>query len=177
MTQNGNQANVRNEGFEFNFLHQPKVGLGFHSALDLLRSYAFNQAVADVTSRSIFQGGTPANNVQLPGYPYMKLRNDLSYAFGNQDQVRLGSTTYGANNSFGQPGFTEFDSNITLPLKNGIALNVGSTNLFNKDDYQVGGIYNGGYTYANLSGGAGQTNYTFVQPRTVFIQLRGPIGR
>jgi outer membrane receptor protein involved in Fe transport len=177
VTQNGNQANVRNEGFEFNFLHQPKVGFGFHSALDLLRDYAFNQAATDVTSRNIFEGGTPANNVQLPGYPYMKLRNDLSYAFGNQDQVRFSSTTYGANNSFGQPGFTEFDSAITLPLKYGVALNVGSTNLFNKDDYQVGGIYNGGYTYQNLGGGAGQTDYTFVQPRTVFIQLRGPIGR
>ena len=177
VTQNGNQAYVRNEGFEFNFLHQPKVGLGFHTALDLLRDYAFSQAATGVTSSNIFDGGTPANDVQLPGYPYMKLRNDLTYSFANQNAVRLSSTTYGANNSFGQPGFTEFDAAVNLPLRSGVALNFGSTNLFNKDDYQTGGIYNGGNTYQNLSGGAGQTNYTFVQPRTIFIQLQAGVGR
>ena len=49
--------------------------------------------------------------------------------------------------------------------------------MFNKDNYQVGGIYNGGYTYAQLSGGAGQTNYYFVQPRTVYFQLQRSFGR
>jgi outer membrane receptor protein involved in Fe transport len=129
-----------------------------------------------VSSKNIFNGGTPANNVQLPGYPYFKLRNDLTYTLANKDQFRFSSTSYGANNSFGQPGFTEFDAAINLPLRNGLVINVGSSNLFDKDDYQVGGIYNGGYTYQNLGGYAGQTDYTFVQPRTVYIQLSRTVG-
>ncbi len=177
VTQNGNQANVRNEGVEVNFLHRPRVGLGFHTAVDLLRDYAFNQTAEGVTSRSIFDGGTPANNVQLPTYPYTKIRNDLTYTLGNRDEFRFSSTSYGANNSFGQPGFTEFDAAIDVPLKNGLAVNVGSTNVTNKDDYQTGGIYNGGYTYATLGGGPGYNNYTFVQPRTVFIQFRSAVGQ
>ena len=177
VTQNGNQANVRNEGIELTFLHQPHTGLGFHSAVDLLRDYAYDQASSGVSTRNIFNGGTPANDVQLPGYPFMKIRNDLTYTLKSQDQFRFSSTSYGANNSFGQPGFTEFDAAITLPLENGLIMNVGSSNLFNKDDYQVGGIYNGGYTYQTLGGYAGQTDYTFVQPRTVFIQLSKAVGR
>ncbi len=175
-TQNGNQANVRNEGLEVSFLHQPRVGLGFHSALDLLKDYAYNQTATDVSTKNIFNGGSPGNNVQLPGYPFMKLRNDLTYTLANRDEFRFGATSYGANNSFGQPGFTEFDANVRLPLANKLILSVGSSNLFNKDDYQVGGIYNGGYTYQNVYGTAGQTDYEFVQPRTVYIQLQRTIG-
>jgi outer membrane receptor protein involved in Fe transport len=107
----------------------------------------------------------------------MKIRNDLTYTLPDQDQFRFSSTTYGANNSFGQPGFTEFDAAIKLPLKDDLVLNLGSTNLFDKDDYQVGGIYNGGYTYQELGGGAGQTDYTFVQPRTVYVQLQANVGK
>jgi outer membrane receptor protein involved in Fe transport len=177
VTQNGNQANVRDEGAELNLVYAPRRGLGFHSAVDLLRDYAYNQAATDVTSRDIFTGGTPGNNVQLPGYPYMKIRNDLTYTFAHGAQARLSSTSYGANNSFGQPGFTEFDASVRVPLKDALTLNVGSSNLFNKDNYQVGGIYNGGYTYQQLGGSAGQTDYYFVQPRTVYIQLQKTIGR
>jgi outer membrane receptor protein involved in Fe transport len=177
VTQNGNQANVRNEGLELNFLHAPRVGLGFHSAVDLLRDYAFNQSTSGVSSRNIFEGGTPGNGVQLPGYPFMKIRNDLTYTLKDRAEFRISSTTYGANNSFGQPGFTEFDAAIRTPLKDGLSLNLGSTNLFNKDNYQVGGIFNGGYTYQNVDGYAGQTDYYFVQPRTVYLQLQKQIGR
>jgi len=177
VTQNGNQADVRNEGIEFNFLHRPRAGVGFHTAVDLLKDYAYNQSNVGVTSKNIFDGGTPGNNVQLPGYPFMKIRNDLTYTLKNSDEFRFSGTTYGANNSFGQPGFTEFDAAVNLPLKNGLVLNVGSSNLFDKDDYQVGGIYNGGYTYQELGGGAGQTDYTFVQPRTVYVQLQKTVGR
>jgi outer membrane receptor protein involved in Fe transport len=168
---------VRNEGVELNITHQPRTGIGFHSAVDLLRDYAYNQSAAGVTSKNIFLGGTPANNVQLPGYPYMKIRNDLTYTLADHAQFRFSGTTYGANNSFGQPGFTEFDAAIQVPFKYGLTLNVGSTNLFNKDDYQVGGVFYGGYTYATLGGGVGPTDYTFVQPRTVYFQLQRPIGR
>jgi vitamin B12 transporter len=177
VTQDGNQANVRNEGAELNLLYAPRTGFGFHSAIDLLRDYAYGQASSGVKSRDIFNGGTPGNDVQLPGYPFMKIRNDLTYTFGKGAQARIGSTSYGANNSFGQPGFTEFDASVRVPLRDALALNIGSSNLFNKDNYQVGGIYNGGYTYGELSGGAGQTDYYFVQPRTVYIQLQKTIGR
>ncbi len=175
ITQNGNQANVRTEGFEFALLHAPRRGLGFHTAVDLLRDYAYGQdATAGVTS--IFGAGTPDNNVQLPAYPYSKIRNDVFYTLGNGAQARISSTTYGANNAFGQPGFTEFDGQIRLTLRGGLQLNIGGTNIFNHDDYQAGGVYDGGATYTTLGGAAGYRTLFFVQPRTLFIQLQRNVG-
>lgn len=175
VTQNGNQANVRQEGVEFQLLHAPRVGLGFHTAVDILRAYAYNQD-PNVSVDSIFGAGTPGNYVQLPSYPFSKIRNDLFYTFGDGAQVRGSSTTYGANNAFGEKGFTEFDGQIRLALKHRLDLSIGATNIFNHDDYRAGGIYDGGYTYQELSGGAGYTTQIFAQPRTLFIQLQRNIG-
>ena len=173
-SQEGNQAVVREEGLELSVLHSPRVGLGFHSAVDLLRDYAYNQS-ANVSVDSIFSA-TSANNVQLPTYPYSKLRNDLFYTFGNGSQTRFSATSYGANNAFGQPGFTEFDGEVRLPLRNGLVLNVGGTNLFNHDNYQAGAVYDGGYTFPALGGGSSYTTLFYVQPRTIYIQLQRSIG-
>jgi outer membrane receptor protein involved in Fe transport len=176
VTQNGNQANVRQEGFEFNFLRAPRVGLGFHSAVDLLRDYAYDQNAANVSVNSIFRAGIPANNVQLPSYPFSKIRNDLFYAFADGAQARFSGTSYGANNAFGQSGFTQFDGEIRLALQHGFLLNVGATNLFNHDNYQAGGVYDGGPTYPILGGGIGYRTLFFVQPRTLYIQLQRSLG-
>ena len=114
--------------------------------------------------------------VQLPAYPYFKGRNDVFYTFGNGSQARFSSTSYGANNSFGQPGFTQFDGELRLPLKNALVLNIGATNLANHDDYRAGGIYDGGHTYQSLGGGVGYTTFFFVQPRTIYLQLQKTVG-
>jgi len=175
VTQNGNQAVVRQEGVELQELHAPRVGLGVHSAVDILRDYAYDQSNANFSINSIFSA-TPGNYVQLPTYPYMKLRNDLFYTFGNGAQARASATSYGANNAFGEPGFTEFDGEFRVPLKGSLVLNVGATNLFNHDDYRPGGIYDGGPTYQALGGGTSYTTQYFVQPRTLFVQLQRSIG-
>ena len=172
--QEGNQAVVREEGFEFQVLHAPRVGLGYHGALDLLRDYAYDQN-SNVSVDSIFNA-TPGNYVQLPGYPYAKLQNDLFYTFGNGSQTRFSATSYGENNAFGERAFTEFDGEIRLPLKVGLVLNLGATNIFNHDDYRAAGVYDGGPTYAALGGGAGYTTLFFTQPRTLYVQLQRSIG-
>jgi outer membrane receptor for ferrienterochelin and colicin len=174
VTQNGNQARVRNEGIGLQVLHAPRVGVGFHSALDLLRDYAYDQN-PNVSVDSVFSA-TPADNVQLPEYPYFKLRNDLFYTFGNSAQARISSTSYGENNGFGEPGFTEFDGELRLPLKGKLVLNIGGTNLFNHDDYRAGGIYDGGPTFQTLGGGDSYTTQFFVQPRTIYFQLQRSFG-
>ncbi len=173
--QNGNQAIVRNEGLEVQLLHAPRIGLGYHGSLDLLRDYAYNQSPTGVSVTSIFSS-TPGNYVQLPGYPYLKLRNDLFYSFGGGSQARISATSYGENNSYGEPGFTEFDGEIRLPLKLGLVLNLGGTNLFNHDDYQAGGVYDGGPTFQTLAGGTSYTTQFFVQPRTLYLQLQRSVG-
>jgi outer membrane receptor protein involved in Fe transport len=171
-TINASEGNGVNEGLEVALNRAPKVGFGYQASLDLLRDYAYNQISPKSSSPDLFYQ-QPANGVQLPGYPYSKIRGALTYAFADGGQIRFGSTTYGANNSFGQPGFTEFDANIKVPtLVKSVSLNLGATNLFNKDDYQVGGIFYGGYTYQTLSGGVGPTNYYFVQPRTLYMQAQ-----
>jgi len=173
--QNGNQANVRNEGIEFAYKHLPRVGIGFDTAVDLLRDYAYDQSPT-ASDDNIFIGGVPANGVQLPEYPYSKIRNDLSYTFKSQAQVRLSSTTYGENNPFGEPAFTYFDGAIRMPVAYGAFINLGVTNMFGRDDSQAGGIYNGGPTYPTVGGSIGPTGLYFVQPRTIFIQLSRTVG-
>ena len=174
-TQEGNQAVVRQEGIEFQFLRAPRIGVGFHTAIDLLRDYAYNEDSA-VAVDSIFGAGTPGNYVQLPTFPYSKLRNDLFYTFSGGAQVRFSGTSYGANNAFGEPGFTQFDGEIRVPLRHGFSLNIGGTNVFDHDNYQAGGVYDGGNTYPILGGGAGYSTQFFVQPRTLYIQLQRNIG-
>lgn len=174
ITQEGNQALVREEGVEFQVLHAPQVGLGFHSAVDILRDYAYDQD-PNAGVDSIFNA-TPGNYVQLPQYPFSKIRNDLFYSFANGMQTRLSSTSYGANNAFGQPGFTEFDGELRLTLKGSLILNAGCTNVFNHDDYRAGAIYDGGTTYQALGGGTGYGTFFFVQPRTVYLTLQRNLG-
>ncbi len=175
VTQNGNQAIVRNEGFELNYIHAPKVGLGFHTALDLLRDYAYNQSTSSVSFNSIFSA-TPGNYVQLPYYPFDKIRGDIFYTLPSGFQFRFGSSTYGANNAFGEAGFTEFDSTFRVPLNYGWIMTIGGSNIFNHDTNQNPAIYDGGYTFPTLSGSAGYTTLNFVQPRTLFIELERAVG-
>jgi hypothetical protein len=138
----------------------------------LLRDYFYGQTTVGLNNfGGVFLGPLPNNGVQLPGYPYSKIRGDISYQFKDGKNVRLSSTTFGANNSFGQPGFTVLDGAFKVPFK-AFDVVLGATNILNKDDYATGGIYFGGYTYQALGGGIGPTNYENATPQTVYLQLR-----
>ncbi|HTV93446.1 MAG TPA: TonB-dependent receptor [Verrucomicrobiae bacterium] len=171
------QGQTLNEGLEFTLLHQPKVGLGYHVAVDLLRDYFYDQT--DVPLKNfggVFLGPLPDNGVQLPGYPFSKLRYDLWYQFADGRNVRLGATTFGPNNSFGQPGFTVVDGALKLPVGSSFDVTLGASNILNKDNYATGGIYFGGYTYQALGGGIGPTNWEYATPQTVYLQLSKAIS-
>lgn len=171
------QGNLLNEGVAFDVLHQPRVGFGYHIAIDLLRDYAFDQNASALTSSGEFYlGPLPDNGVQLPEYPFSKERVDLTYTLANTSKLRLSATNYGANNAFGRPGFTLFDGALDLPVNSGVKVTLGASNIFNKDNGATGGLYFGGYTYQALGGGIGPTNYEYVQPRTVYVQFTANLG-
>jgi outer membrane receptor protein involved in Fe transport len=173
-TINSSQGDGRQAGIELSVLHQPRFGFGYHVGVDLLRDYSYNQVPVAASAEDLFFK-LPDNGVQLPGFPYSKGRGDLWYTFHGGDSLRFSGTTYGANNAFGQAGFTVFDAALTLPTRP-FLITIGARNLFNKDDYQVGGVYYGGYTYAALGGGIGPTNLEYFQPRTVYMELSRTTG-
>jgi outer membrane receptor protein involved in Fe transport len=171
------QGAALNEGFELSWLHQPKIGFGYHVAVDLLRDYFYDQTNVPLKNfGGVFLGPLPANGVQLPGYPFSKMRYDLWYQLADGKNVRLGATTYGPNNAFGQPGFTVVDGAIKLPIQPSFDVTLGATNILNKDNYATGGIYFGGYTYQALGGGIGPTNWEYATPQTVYLQLTKAIS-
>jgi outer membrane receptor protein involved in Fe transport len=166
------QGQALNQGFEISVLHAPKVGFGYHAVVDLLRDYFYGQSGVPLKNfGGVFLGPLPNNGVQLPGYPYSKMRGDLTYQLASGTNFRLSATTFGANNSFGQPGFTLLDGAVKVPFKSFDVI-LGATNILNKDDYATGGVYFGGYTYQTLGGGIGPTNYEYATPQTVYLQLR-----
>jgi outer membrane receptor protein involved in Fe transport len=166
------QGQSLNQGLELSLLHQPKTGFGYHAAVDMLRDYFYDQTNVPLKNfGGVFLGPLPANGVQLPGYPFNKMRGDIWYQFADGKNIRLGATTYGANNAFGQPGFTVVDGAIKIPIVSSFDVTLGATNILNKDDYATGGIYFGGYTYQALGGGAGPTNWEYATPQTVYLQL------
>ncbi|HTW83237.1 MAG TPA: TonB-dependent receptor [Candidatus Sulfotelmatobacter sp.] len=171
-TINSSQGDGRQAGVELSLVHQPRVGFGYRAMVDLLRDYSYNQ-VPSKSGTLFFE--LPADGVQLPGYPDSKMRGDLFYTFPSGSSVRFSSTTYGANNAFGQPGFTEFDAALKFPTR-AFDITLGARNLFDKDGNQVGGIYYGGYTSEALGGGVGPTNLEYVQPRTVYLELSRQTG-
>lgn len=170
------QGQSINQGFELALTHRPTVGFGYHVAVDLLRDYFTNQTTVPLNNfGGVFLGPLPDNGVQLPGYPFSKIRTDLTYAFQNGNTFRFSGTSYGANNSFGQSGFTTYDTAFVMPVKT-FNITLGISNVFNKDNGQTGGLYFGGYTYQALGGGVGPMNYEFAQPQTLFLQLSTTLG-
>jgi outer membrane receptor protein involved in Fe transport len=171
----GSEGDALNQGIEVQLTHKPKFGFGYHGAVDLLRDYAYNQVVPASGNNSSLYAQLPNNGVQLPGYAYSKMQGDLYYTLHDSSYVRFSVTGYGANNAFGQPGFALLSLQYERPIIKDVTFNVGANNLGGQNNGAVGGIYNGGYTYAALGGGAGPTNYEPVEPRTVYFQLQyGP---
>jgi outer membrane receptor protein involved in Fe transport len=167
------QGQALNQGFELSLLHQPKIGFGYHLVADLLRDYFYGQTNVSLKNfGGVFLGPLPNNGVQLPGYPYSKMRGDLSYQFADGNNIRISATSYGANNSFGQPGFTLIDGALRFPIKGGFEVILGATNILNKDGFATGGLYFGGNTYQALGGGIGPTNWEYATPQTGYLQLK-----
>jgi hypothetical protein len=166
------QGQTANRGVELTLNHQPKYGFGYRVALDLLRDYSYDQIPVS-EGGSLFLGPLPDNGVQLPGYQYSKIRTDWSYGFKSGENFRIGTTSYGANNYYGRPGFTVVDTALTIP--GAVNITLGATNVLNKDNGATGGLYFGGYTYQGLGGTVGPTNWEFAQPRTVYFQTSVPL--
>jgi outer membrane receptor for ferrienterochelin and colicin len=177
-TFSASEGNAINEGLEIQILHAPKVGLGYHFAADLMRDYAYGQSVSNTggSAGAALYGLLPDNGVQLPGYAYSKAQEDLTYAFADKSRARISGTTYGANNAYGQSGFTLLSAQYSKPLSDKLTLNVGGSNLFAHDNGQVQGTYYGGYTFNALGGGSTATDLEPVQPRTVYFQLQYATG-
>jgi outer membrane cobalamin receptor len=172
---NGNVSNSREAGVELTIDEAPPVGFGFHGAVDLNRTYAFN--VSDALSGNA--NGVYAylvNGEQLSGFPFSKERAEAFYTTATHQVIRFGATSYGQWNAFGEPGFTVFDGSLSTPVRYGIRAQVTATNIFNHDDGRVFSEYGYGYIPAQTSGGVYPTSLLFTQPRTITFQLSRQFG-
>jgi len=176
-----NSSDANEEGIEFGYLRRPSVGLGVLANFDLLRAYNYNTviptiqgvAITGTQTDTISGDGLETPGYQIPGYPYSHGRLAFSYFFPSTARVSVGQTIYGANNSFGEPGFSLFDFNTRLPLQHGLYFLGSVSNIFNHDDYRTLGEYGYGYRSPGES-----TPYSlfFAPPRVFTVQLALPIG-
>jgi outer membrane receptor protein involved in Fe transport len=183
-----NFSDANEEGIEFSYVRSPRVGFGGLAEFDLLRAYNYNvniptlpgfstsgagQAVIDNEGET---GETPG--YQIPGYAYSHGRLELSYKFPSTAQFVFGQTIYGANNSFGEPGFSLFDFRTSLPLNYGLRVLASVSNVFNHDDYRTLGEYAYGYVPPGdyHPGVPSGVNLFFAPPRTITVQLAYPFG-
>jgi outer membrane receptor protein involved in Fe transport len=177
-----NASDANEEGIEFGYLRAPRVGLGVLANFDLLRAYNYNTVIPQLQPGVSISGaqidtiggdGFETAGFQIPGYPYSHGRAQVSYSFPSSARVALGATIYGANNSFGEPGFTLFDANTSLPVNYGLRLSIAVNNIFNHDDYRTLGEFGYGYLPPGET-----TPYSlfFAPPRQVTLQLIYPFG-
>jgi outer membrane receptor for ferrienterochelin and colicin len=175
-----NASDANEEGIEFGYLRAPAVGIGVVANFDLLRAYNYNLVVPQLpgytTSASqtstVNGDGSETPGFQIPGFPYSHGRLQLSYRFPSTARFAFGQSIYGANNSFGEPGFSLFDFNANLPVDYGLRLVGSVNNIFNHDDYRTLAEYAYGY----IPPGEGPVNLLFAPPRTVTLQLIYPFG-
>ena len=184
-----NQANTRMAGIEATFLKAPKRGVGAYASGDLMRAYTYGTNFATtflpgLTPSQAGNYGNEADGAQIVGYPYFHGRGEVNYTFGNSALVAFGADIYGAVNSFNQPGFTDFDAHINLPLQSGFRLNVAVQNLFNHDDYRTYSLYAYGYAPPQDPGvvANGGSNFQpqtlfFAPPRQITFELSHPLGK
>jgi outer membrane receptor protein involved in Fe transport len=176
-----NASDAVEQGIEFSYVRSPRTGFGGLVNFDLLRAYNYNTVVPSIPGFNISGSqtgtiggdGSETPGFQIPGFPYSHGRAEISYRLANSGKFTFGATVYGANNSFGEPGFTLFDFNTQLPLQNGLRLQASVSNLFNHDDYRTLGEYAYGYLPPGES-----TPYSlfFAPPRRVNLQLVYPFG-
>jgi outer membrane receptor for ferrienterochelin and colicin len=177
-----NASDATEEGIELTYVRKPKVGIGGNAELDLSRAFNYNTAIPSFGTAASATGsqtgtiggdGNELPGYQIPGFPYSHGRAQLTYREPNTNLYGFGATIYGANNSFGEPGFTVFDANMNLALKHGLRLNVSLSNIFDHDDNRTLGEYAYGYLPPGET-----TPYSlfFYPPRRLNLQLEYPFG-
>jgi outer membrane receptor protein involved in Fe transport len=177
-----NASDANESGIEFGYLRAPRVGFGVLANFDLLRAYNYNTVIPQLQPGVNLNGsqtgtiggdGFETPGFQIPGFPYSHGRAQVSYAFPSTARVAFGASIYGANNSFGEAGFTLFDFNTSLPVNYGLRLSASVQNIFNHDDYRTLGEYGYGYLPPGES-----TPYSlfFAPPRQVTLQIIYPFG-
>ena len=177
-----NASDANEEGIEFGYDRAPRVGLGVHADFDILRAYNYNTVIPELepgVSVTGAQTGTIGGDAletpgfQIPGFPYSHGRAQVSYTLPSSARFSLGATVYGANNSFGEPGFSLFDFNTSLPINGGVRILASVTNIFNHDDYRTLGEYGYGY---EPPGETTPYSLFFAPPRRFNFQLLYPLG-
>ena len=177
-----NASDANEEGIELGYLRAPRVGFGVHADFDLLRAYEYNTVSLQLPGISVNPAqvdtiggdGTETPGYQIPGYPYWHGRAEASYRFPSTARLAVGATFYGANNSFGEPGFTLFDFHSDLPINpEGLRLTASVENIFNHDDYRTLGEYGYGYL---PQGETVPYSLFFAPPRRATLQLIYPFG-
>lgn len=177
-----NASDANEEGIELGYLRAPRVGFGVHADFDLLRAYEYNTVPLQLPGISVSSSqvdtiggdGSETPGYQIPGYPYWHGRAEASYRFPSTARLAFGATFYGANNSFGEPGFTLFDFHSDLPITPaGVRLTASIENVFNHDDYRTLGEYAYGYL---PPGETVPYSLFFAPPRRATLQLIYPFG-
>jgi outer membrane receptor protein involved in Fe transport len=177
-----NASDATEEGIELTYVRKPKAGIGGSAELDLSRAFNYNTVIPSFGSVATATGsqtgtvggdGNELPGFQIPGFPYSHGRAELTYTEHNTNLYAFGATIYGANNSFGEPGFTVFDARMNLALQHGLRLNVSLSNIFDHDDNRTLGEYGYGYLPPGET-----TPYSlfFYPPRRLNLQLEYPFG-
>jgi outer membrane receptor for ferrienterochelin and colicin len=177
-----NASNATEEGIELTYVRKPLVGIGGSAELDLSRAFNYNTVIPSFGNTATATGsqtgtvggdGNELPGYQIPGYPYSHGRAELTYRERNTNLYSFAATVYGANNSFGEPGFTVFDAHMNLALQHGLRLNASVSNIFDHDDNRTLGEYAYGYLPPGET-----TPYSlfFYPPRRLNLQLEFPFG-
>jgi hypothetical protein len=138
---------MRDEGAEISLVQFKPVGLGFIVQAALPRTYV--------------SGPMPAN---VAGIPYAQGYGEISYKWPRGSRASIGLLYAGANNAYGRPAFTEFNSNLELSVGAKSKLQVSVENLFDSLD--------GRLPIALIA----STNANVLGPRTIRVMFRQSFG-
>jgi iron complex outermembrane recepter protein len=164
---NGNSGSAKSKGVEWNFSWRPVSGL----TVGLLGSYTDAYLTADAAGLGAHSGD------KLPFVPDVSATLNVDYkwpAFGSYSAFVGGSETYtGSRYTAFSPSVTVVEPHVKLPVYSTLQLHLGVDNgRYNAELYGNNLTNARGITdYAN-SGGANQTGTaSFIQPRTIGIEV------
>jgi iron complex outermembrane receptor protein len=164
---NGNSGSATSKGVEWNFEWRPVSGL----SVGLLGSYTDAYLTADAAGLGAHSGD------KLPFVPDVSATLNVDYkwpAFGGYSAFVGGSETYtGSRYTAFSPSVAVVEPHVKLPVYSTLQLHLGVDNgHYNAELYGNNLTNAGGITdYAN-SGGANQTGRaSFIQPRTIGIEV------
>ncbi|GAC1658182.1 MAG: hypothetical protein NVS4B13_00720 [Candidatus Elarobacter sp.] len=194
--QAANLSNARYQGLEIRVGRDVPYGLGFTSALSLIRAYPFNVPkslyqtgpttpfgtnLAIVPNINFLPGGFPnVNAVSNQSIPYSQAFQAIRYRNG-PGLAELGATYYGPNNSFNRRAFTLFNASARFKVNDdSTTFQISADNLFNFGGGQYWVEGNSLNTPAEpLVGGKppNLVNMNAVPQRRITFTLRRTMGR